>query len=353
MAIYYFCPDSDKPSGGVKQIYRHVDVLNRHGMSAYVLHKKPGFRCSWFENDTNICNLGEEGIHRFSCRALNKLGLLKKKPLLFPGRTVFNEKCCGGKRQKLTDKDIVVVPEFYGEWLSWGVKNLPLVIFNQNFFHTFFGYSFRKLYADGAYNSRDLRGVITVSSHDQQAMEYTFPSVEVYRVHNGIDQSIFCPQSLKKKQIAFMPRKCSNDALLVANILRCRGKIEEWELVSIENLPEEKVAQILRESLIFLNFVKQESFGLPAVEAALCGCTVIGNDGVGGREFFHQDHAYTVPYGDVVTFAKTVEEVIALYETDPSVLSCKTELFMKFAKNQYSLEQEEADVINIWKKILS
>ena len=35
--IYFICPNNKLISGGVKQIYRQVEVLNNHGIDAYVL----------------------------------------------------------------------------------------------------------------------------------------------------------------------------------------------------------------------------------------------------------------------------------------------------------------------------
>src|SRR5437870_2893463 len=54
MALYYRCPDSPKPFGGIRVIYRHVDILNKHGIEAFVLHDRAPFRCTWFENETAI-----------------------------------------------------------------------------------------------------------------------------------------------------------------------------------------------------------------------------------------------------------------------------------------------------------
>ena len=52
--IFFICPDTNLPTGGVKQIYRQVDVLNSKGFNAYVLHRHYGFKCTWFNNQTQI-----------------------------------------------------------------------------------------------------------------------------------------------------------------------------------------------------------------------------------------------------------------------------------------------------------
>lgn len=46
--IFIYCSNTNAKIGGIKQLYRHVDVLNRNGFKAYILHSEKGFRCSWF-----------------------------------------------------------------------------------------------------------------------------------------------------------------------------------------------------------------------------------------------------------------------------------------------------------------
>src|SRR5580658_9805550 len=53
-AIYVICPDWNRPSGGIKQLYRHVDILNRNGMRAFILHKQKGFRLDCFSHSAKI-----------------------------------------------------------------------------------------------------------------------------------------------------------------------------------------------------------------------------------------------------------------------------------------------------------
>jgi hypothetical protein len=57
--ILVLCPDIAAPSGGVRKLYRMVDVLNRNGHRAVLVHREPGFRCRWFENDTPVVYFAE------------------------------------------------------------------------------------------------------------------------------------------------------------------------------------------------------------------------------------------------------------------------------------------------------
>ena len=48
--LLFVCyPDTNHPIGGVKQIYRQVELLGA-GWDAYVLQEQPGFRANWFSS---------------------------------------------------------------------------------------------------------------------------------------------------------------------------------------------------------------------------------------------------------------------------------------------------------------
>ena len=55
----------------------------------------------------------------------------------------------------------------------------------------------------------------------------------------------FVPWEQKRNQIAFLTRKNKSDLAQVLNILRLRGCLQGWQLVPIEGLDEEGVAQVL------------------------------------------------------------------------------------------------------------
>src|SRR5689334_1640065 len=57
--ILVMVPDWDFPSGGVRKLYRHVDILRAHGLNAFVEHQSTGFICNWFEHNTPIADPAE------------------------------------------------------------------------------------------------------------------------------------------------------------------------------------------------------------------------------------------------------------------------------------------------------
>jgi hypothetical protein len=52
--IYVFAPDLSHPLGGMRMLYRHVDILNANGFEAYIVHASKNFRIGWFEHSTPV-----------------------------------------------------------------------------------------------------------------------------------------------------------------------------------------------------------------------------------------------------------------------------------------------------------
>ena len=322
--IYYVCPDSENPSGGIKKIYNHVDILNNHGVSACVLHKNQGFRCRWFDNTTRITYL---------------------------------------KKVSLQSTDYVVIPEFYGLLYLHEYKRhteykffskifhspSKKIIFNQGTYLTFNGNSFNKDDLKNIHIDEDVVAIMVVSEDGKEFFQYTFPQLQVSRVRNAIDSNIFSYSPDKKKQICFMPRRNYDHAVNVINMLKFKGVLNDFDIVPIDNKTEGETVKILKESLVFLSFGYPEGFALPPAEAMSCGCIVAGYHGMGGREYFKQDFCFPVETGNIISFTKTVEHVLNLYRKNPEVLAEMGSRASNYIKENYSKEKEEKDVLNFWK----
>ncbi|BBL58717.1 glycosyltransferase [Methylomonas koyamae] len=344
MTIYYLCPEHDTPAGGIRVIYQHVDILNRNGIAAYVVHNNPGFRVSWFENETSIVYWRNSPIERIR-------GKLKRR--FYPDQVVELH-IKGGKQATIGANDILVIPELYGPDLAWEYgKGIKKVILNQGCYLTFNGYSLNKKRLITPYHDPDTIATLVNSKNGEDYLKHVFPDLTLHRFRLSIDPNIFYFQAEKKKQLCFSRIKNQQDAMQVINILKFRGALEDFDIVPFINLPQTEVAKTFRDSAIFLSFGYPEGFGLPAAEAMASGCIVIGFHGGGGREFFDPKFSYPIEQGDIIDFAKTVEFVIKNYQQHPEKMLEKGRLAAEFIRNTYSLEIEEKEIVSAWQTILA
>jgi glycosyltransferase involved in cell wall biosynthesis len=296
-------------------------VLNRNGIDAAVLHQQPGFRCDWFEHDTRI-------------RYLSQV--------------------------RMTADDFLVIPEIYGPNIP-ALSRLPgigaavrKVIFNQNCRYTFLGQTLDGIRDPGfamAYTNRqEYIGVMVVSEDSRSYLEFAFPDVDVWRIHNAINLDIFSAGEEKKRQICFMPRKHQEDALQVLAILKLHGALRDFDIVPIADKTETEVAAIMRESMLFLSFGYPEGCPLPPAEAMACGCLVIGYDGFGGREYFDTAFSYPVQVGDITGFVSTLESLLTSLCQDPGKLLAQGRQASAYVRETYSPEREQDDIVGFWSR---
>jgi len=304
-----------------------VDILNKAGIPASVLHGKKGFRIKWFRSDTEVAYIAQTRFY---------------------------------------DNDYIVIPEIYAKYFFENKRNskkakifrdvyrIPCqkIIFNQGCYLTFNGHPLSIPADKTIYKAVDVIAVMVVSEDSKRYLNYVFPDMKIFRVHNSIDPKLFDFQAHKKRKICFMPGKNPDEHVQLINILKNRNILRGWQLTPIEQKSHKEVADIFRESQIFVNLVYQEGFGFPAAEAMACGCNVIGYPGMGGEEFFRPEFCFPVETGKIIEVAKTVEHVLRLFESDPQCLHDKAVKASEFIRNNYSPDIQERDVLEFWKAIL-
>lgn len=311
--IYFCTPDFDVPSGGVRVAYRHVDLLNEAGIPAAIVHRRTGFRCSWFESSTRV----------LGCRAAT-----------------------------IEPDDLVVVGELAVSLLAQLPPGFRFVVFNQNP-HLTWQRASPELVAQYA-SSPDLAAILTVSAHGAAALRHASPAANVVRVHNSIDPHVFFPRIGKRGcTIAYMPRRGAHEARQVLGMLRGRGALDGWQVLEIDGLSEDQVAERLRSATIFLSLAYHEGFGLPAAEAMACGAYVVGFHGFGGSEFFRPEFSSAVASGDVLSFARTLEQVIEAQAREPGWCETRGAAAARFVADEYSPEREREDVLSFYSSILA
>jgi glycosyltransferase involved in cell wall biosynthesis len=270
--IYYLCPDHGTPSGGVRALYKHVDILNAAGRPAAVLHHRDGYACEWFEHSTRVVGAGSVRLH---------------------------------------PHDVLVVPEIYGPHFDVLPKGPKLVAFSQNAYLTF-----AHLRTGQRLSYERFAAALTISEDSAEYLRFAFPALKVTVVSNAIDPEVFnSALHPPPRRIAMMPRKRPHDAQQILRLLGAR--LRGWEVAAIESSSEAEVAAALRYSPIFLALGKQEGFGLPAAEAMASGCFVVGFPGFGGREIFDPTVSAPVEDGDVLAAARELAAAMGAYEDRP------------------------------------
>jgi hypothetical protein len=311
--VYFCAPDFDVPSGGVRVIYRHVDLLVGAGIPARVLHRRPGFRCTWFANHTPVSS--------------------SQDTLIGP-------------------EDILVIGELAVPLLRDREPGTRFVVFNQNP-HLTWQRAPEALVA-GYSSSPDLAAIVVVSEHSREMVGYVAPNANVLRVHNSLNPRLFYPaQDAPARRIAYMPRGGRDEAAQVLSMLRARGLLDGWEVTPLQGMTEDEVAETLRATTVFLSFAYHEGFGLPAAEAMACGAYVIGFHGFAGQEYLRPEFSCPVAPGDVLAMARAAQDALEREEREPGWCRLRGVAAARFIADEYSPERERADVIGAYREILS
>jgi hypothetical protein len=307
-SVYYVAPDRDRPSGGVRVIYRHVGLLNQLGVRAFVMHQRPGFSCTWFEHDT---------------------------PVL------------AGRDAELGPADVLVVPEWYGTSLH-RVPSVPrLVVFNQGAYRTFDCVDYDRTGPRAPYSGLErLVAFLAVSEDNVDYLRYTFPDIPVALTRNVIDPEVFRPDPtrLPSRRIAVVPTRRPAELSQLRHILRARGIMNRWSIVPIMGRSERETAAVMQDAALFLSLGEREGFGLPPAEAMASGCYVVGFTGLAGREYFDPAYSAPVPDGDVIALARAVEKACELFERDPGALVQLGRKASEATSSRYSLDGLRADL---------
>ena len=280
-------------------MHRLAEALNRLGREAKIIQEEEAFHPGWFKSNVNTISYAQF-------------------------------KLCSEISPK---KDIIVLPETFLPIIDKYAAGIPKIIFNQNG-----AYSFGLQKGDGfpepekvlkLYKHSAIKHVLCISKHDEMMLKEGFDieKRKVSRIINGIEVNLFKPGARKKRVIAYMPRKNSKDSGIVAACLKQQKwfKNEGWSMRPIDGLPQEQVAKVLQESLVFLAFGHPEGFGLPIAEAAACGCYVIGYSGLGGGELLRilSEHSsgLEIAYGDWLGFIAGCKELSKIVNYNPAKLA--------------------------------
>jgi hypothetical protein len=309
--IFYLCPDMKEASGGINVIYEHVIELNKNGHNAYVVHLQQSFG--------KIDKKFGKDIKYLKFYYLDKMFKLEEG---VPKEKIYN----------FMPDDIIVIPEgfmnFFQLFKQFEVKSKK-VLFAQGWSYIIPSMmtAFKQVVPFAAL---EIDKVMTVSDKVTQFIKdlntnQPLDEKTIVKVPNYIDPKLFntdfgteeieevietedgdldikttSKPKEKKNKIAFMPRKGADLKYFQAiSLAQAMGKLNGWEVSVIAQKTPEEVAELMKESKIFLNYTDGEGFGLPPLEALMCGCQVVGNAGLGSEEYLLDTDAYIPIEGDL------------------------------------------------------
>lgn len=268
--IVYLCPADNTPTGGVKVIYRHAELLTSLGADASILHPfNPEFSCTWFRHHARI----------------------RRSTALDP------------------TADFVIIPELWAA--SFGPQcidqSVRFGIFVQNAYltHPVLPDQPAELF-DKVYRDADL--VLSISDDSSRMVTLNYPRIDrnrLLRVRYSVPECFHAPSTAATSSITFMPRKMASHAQRVVFALRQRLPAH-WAITPIHGVDEATVATMLARSRVFLSFSEFEGLPLPPLEAALAGNLVIGYTGQGAREYWYPPNFLEINQGDIHGFVEAV-----------------------------------------------
>ena len=211
--VFYYSPSSSSASGGIRNIYRHVDALNAMGIEARVLHTRRDYRAGWFNNSTLVCYTYDTVISR---------------------------------------NDVLVIPEYFAPSLASVPEYIGLVVFNQAGHYTFDAVDFDQTEAGSPYmNLSNLLGILTVSEDSAALLKFAFPALTIQVARPVIDSALFrCEAGMRQRQISYVTHRREQERLSLLHMLRARGVLDRWQLMPIVGRSESETARIMRRAPI-------------------------------------------------------------------------------------------------------
>ena len=307
MAIYYFCPDVEFPSGGVLRLYSHVRILREAGYEAFVLHFKKGFQIHWFDHRLPVVYVSD-------------------KPPIGPS-------------------DTVVIPEgfpFIMKQLE-GARRVVIALNPE--------YIFRKLRAGENWKDYGIDRVMTNSPIIRDFIRWSMGIEDIFLLESSVDHTLFRPAPHRELRVVYSRRKDTVSSM-VEKIVKSRNRaLSDVPFLGLENLPLVEYAELLGRSAIFLATASYEGFPRTVVEAMACGCICMGFDGLCGREIIvgsgEGQNFIGVENGDFIELSKRLADVLDRFGKPDPELETIRDNALKTA-GRFTPEAEKRSVLEFW-----
>ena len=296
-------------SGGIRRIYRHVDILNRNNIDAYVLHKEEGFKISDMPN----------------------------VPIRYIDQVNFSA------------KDVIVIPEGYPN-VMYQLRNSKARRFS---IALNWDYIFNDMAPDMDWRDFNIERALVVSPYIQKFIQWSM-GIPVSLISDSIDSELYFGAAKKEKKVVYLESK-SQDIVVLKRILKSRNSsyVDEIKWVGLSQLTQEEYAAQIRGASIFLNLSKAEGIVHSSLEAMRSNTLVAGYTSISGRDHFVQGDGFNsviVETGDYVQLSYKIESYLK------DILNEQTNKWRPILRrarkltDKFTPENEEKDLISFWKK---
>jgi len=221
---------------GMSRLYRHVDILNKQGFHAAILHANKGFVLN-DQPDVPI-----------------QYGVIK-------------------------EDDIVVIPESY-PGIMHEIKDYPIRRFA---IALSWSYLFETLPDQKDWRHFNIERSMVVSPFIGKLIQWSM-NIPVHLIIAGLNETLYYQEHTPKKNwICYIQRKAELVPYL-KRILYAKNPhyINKIQWIALENYSEKDYASIIRQSLIFLNLSTAEGLVSSCMKAMRCGTIVAGFNSIGG-----------------------------------------------------------------------
>lgn len=309
--ILYFTTVYDRPVGGVRTIFRHVEELRAMGFDAYVLSNDTTAPPSWFPTTAPILSLA------------SPLGSFAD--------------------------DVLVYPEVHNSALQ-ATRHLQRrkVLFCQNQDGLFEG-----LKDDWpTWEAAGVEHALYCSQYVADIAERLFRFRSSAVIRCVVDRALFKPGP-KRPSVVTMPRKRQRDLPMIRKAFE-----RQWPQYTglpwygLHGVSEAEVADRMGQSTVFLSLSWREGLGLPPLEAMASGCLVAGFTGLGGREYARPDNGFWVAEDDLFAAADAVGRALHLSLTQPDQAEAMRQAGLATATH-YSAEGMRQDLKAFWSRLLA
>lgn len=282
--VWYFLPDYDQPSWGGGMLYHHVDMLNRNGINAVLLHEEAPFRLHWLHMEVPVryINQGE---------------------------------------MKVLDDDILVVPEALAGDSRMLRVQARKIVFVQNCFLMLMNLEKLRRYEALGYEH-----AFTYLPHLQHIVKRHFgmestdipPFVAPYFYLDSERMVTF----ERKKKILLFPKMNSYDYDLILKLLKDKTESAGadprrggWEIVELRGLTHREVANAFQSGGIFVCLNTHEAFNSSVPEAMAAGAIVFCYEAFGPGDFLENNkNAFVFPNNHAYPLIEKLFEIMNNYD---------------------------------------